>query len=77
MKSDLSNLRNILIEVFNEANVPIDIMDLKIDSLSQWDSMGNFSLLLAVEEHFKIKFSFDEIQSLKSVKSIYKVINDR
>lgn len=42
----------------------------KIDDIKEWDSMGNFSLLLNIEEFYKIKFNIEEMSDLKSIKNI-------
>jgi|TARA_B100000787_G_C16088955_1_gene247998 acyl carrier protein len=50
------------------------LTDLKVYSIKEWDSLANFNILLEVEKKFKIKFSFDEITEINSIKSIKKVI---
>ena len=60
----------ILKETFVEANIPKEITELKIGDLKGWDSLGNFNLLLAIEEDFSIRFSMEQISGIKSVKDI-------
>ena len=50
------------------------LTDLKVYSIKEWDSLANFNILLEVEKKFKIKFSFDEITEINSIKNIKKVI---
>ncbi len=63
-------IKNILTEVFPKSKIPKKINGLKINDLKEWDSLGNFNLLLAVEEKYKIKFSMKEISEIKSIKSL-------
>ena len=60
-------IKNILTEVFPKSKIPKKINGLKINDLKEWDSLGNFNLLLAVEEKYKIKFSMKEISEIKSI----------
>ena len=43
----------------------------------KWDSMGNFNVLLAVEKNFKIKFSSNQFNEIKSVKEILKIVKKK
>ena len=54
-----------------------DIVSLKIGDLNDWDSLGNFNLLLAIEQFYKVRFSNEEISGLKSVKEIVSSLNDK
>ena len=70
------NLRQILVETFKKTKIPEDIGDLKMGDFDEWDSIGNFNLLLAVEESFQIEFDFNELETTTSVHQIQKKIND-
>lgn len=70
------NLRDILIETFRKSKIPEDISDLKMGDFDEWDSLGNFNLLLAVETQYKIQFDMDELENLTSVARIQKSIDD-
>lgn len=61
---------DILKEVFPSSDIPNFVLDLKIGDIIEWDSIGNFNLLLYLEEFYNIKFSFDEIVHLNSVSTI-------
>ena len=49
----------------------------KIYDHEKWDSLGNFNILLAVEKHFKIRFSSREFNQLKSFKEILKIVKQK
>lgn len=70
------NLRNILMQTFKNSTIPEEIKDLKMGDVDEWDSLGNFNLILAVESQYKIQFNMDELENLTSVSSIQKAIED-
>ena len=76
MKEIIVNLRDILIKTFNNSVIPEEIKNLKMGDFDEWDSLGNFNLLLAVETEYKIQFDFDELENLTSVASIQKAIDN-
>ena len=47
-------------KVFPKSKIKKNIKDLKINSLKEWDSLGNFNLLLEIEKQFNFRFkNFD------------------
>ena len=44
------------------------------EDIEGWDSLVNINIVVALEEHFKIKFSLDEITNINSVEDIIKMI---
>jgi len=70
------NLRDILIKTFNNSVIPEEIKDLKMGDIDEWDSLGNFNLILAVETQYEIQFSMDELENLTSIAAIEEVIED-
>lgn len=70
MNNTTSDLKKILKKVFTTANVPSNIKNLKIYDIPEWDSLGNFNLLLEIEKHYKIRFSEVEISEITSIKKI-------
>ena len=69
-------LRDILIQTFKNTSIPEEIKDLKMGDFDEWDSLGNFNLLLAVETKYKIQFDFNELENLTSIASIQKAIDN-
>ena len=48
-----------------------------INTVKNWDSVGNFNLLLRIENDLKIKFSTNEFNSLNNFKSILKNVENK
>lgn len=49
----------------------------KLLDYEEWDSIGNFNILLACEEKFKIKFTANEFSKLRSFKEILAVVKKK
>ena len=69
-------LKEILKNTFKNSLIPEDISDLKMGDFDEWDSLGNFNLILAVEQHFQVQFEIDDLENLTSIKAIQMRIND-
>jgi len=67
---DLKDIENILYEVFPVKKFPKKIEELKYEDFNEWDSLGNFNLLLAVEEFYNIRFTMEEMSNIRSVKEL-------
>jgi acyl carrier protein len=67
---DLKDIENILFEVFCVKKFPKKIEELKCEDFKEWDSLGNFNLLLAVEEFYSVRFTMDEITNIRSVEEL-------
>ena len=70
------NLRDILIKTFKNSTVPEEIEDLKMGDFEEWDSLGNFHLILAIETEFQIQFDMDDLEKLTSISEIQKAIDN-
>jgi acyl carrier protein len=77
MKIELSELRDVLVTTFSSSQVPGDVSELKMNDIDEWDSLGNFTLLLAVEEKFNVKFDLIEMPDLNSVSSIIRALEHK
>ena len=64
--------------VFNKTfkKKPKFSINLKINDFSDWDSLGNFNLLLNVEEFYNFRFTTEEISKLSSIKEVIKILKD-
>ena len=73
----IDELREILEKTFPNENISENIRTLKLGDLESWDSLGNFNLLLAIEEFYDLRFSMDEIESIKSVNKIIEILEEK
>ena len=70
------SLRQILIDTFTKSNIPENIDDLKMGDFEEWDSIGNFNLILAVEQKYKVQFDMENLDRIKSIKDIKKFLEN-
>ena len=71
------DIKKILKDTFSKSKIPNDISKLKMGDIKEWDSLGNFNLLLTIEREFKIRFSMKEISEIKSIKSLEQNLKKR
>ncbi len=70
------DLKKILIETFRNSSIPDNIDHLKMGDLEEWDSLGNFNLILAIEQKAGIQFDFDQLENLNSISEIRKALDN-
>ena len=73
---NLAILRKLMAEIFPSATISEDVTELSIGSFKEWDSLGNFNLLLAIENEFNVRFSIEEIGEIKSVSQIMEFLEN-
>ena len=67
-------------QIFNDIFLRDDIAltpDMTASDIDGWDSFRQIEIILAVEEHFGIKLSTREIDSLRCVGDLARVIEER
>jgi acyl carrier protein len=62
----LQELNIIFIDVMDNKTININRQTNALD-IDEWDSLTHVQLIVAIEKHFKIKFSSLEIRELKNV----------
>jgi len=77
MSSEMDILREILISIFSNSTIPKDCSKLGIGDLDEWDSLGNFNFLLAVEEEYDLRFDIEEMADIKSVQDVVNYLATR
>tara|TARA_B100001013_G_scaffold333410_1_gene250341 strand:+ start:618 stop:848 length:231 start_codon:yes stop_codon:yes gene_type:complete len=72
----MSNIDNRIVEAlkktFTKSKIPKKIDNLKLGDLKEWDSLGNFHLLLEIEKIFNCRFGLKVFSEIKSIKDIKK-----
>tara|TARA_B100000900_G_scaffold412212_1_gene433538 strand:+ start:1678 stop:1920 length:243 start_codon:yes stop_codon:yes gene_type:complete len=80
MKKNNEKILRALKIIFSKSKIPRNIDKLKIGDIKEWDSLGNFNLLLEIEKTFKIRIdtkSFNNIKSIKDIKQYLKKSENR
>ena len=69
-------LQKIFRETFNDtgADVDLNMSSDGINSVYGWDSIKHVELIFMIENEFDIKFSLEELQSMKTIKEILDTI---
>lgn len=77
MKMTQSDLLVLFKEVFPTAEFDCDFNTLELNSIAEWDSLGNLNLLLRVEEEFAIRFSSLELSEVKSISQLINILKNK
>ena len=70
MSKKFIRLIDILKKNFPRNKIPKKISNLRINDLEGWDSLGNFNLLLLIEDTYNVRFTQKEISTITSCKEI-------
>ena len=70
----MDELNKIFIQIFKDETINISNVNNSSD-IPNWDSLNNMHLIVAIEDHYDIRFELEEIQSLKNVGELYNCIN--
>lgn len=76
MKSKIFLIREIKKIFKEELKINVDLND-KIYDHKQWDSLGNFNVLLRCEKYFNIKFNSKEFTEINSFKEIFNIVKNK
>ena len=68
-------LRNIFRDMFDDENMKIAEDTTRTD-IEDWDSVAQVKLVLTIEEEFGIRFSTEEVASIKSVGDFIRAIDN-
>ena len=63
-------IEGIFCEVMEREPLPDNFEDLKFGDIPEWDSLANMNFLMSIENAFSVRFSFDEMSELISIKLI-------
>lgn len=71
-----SQVRDIMADTLNidESELPEDISQ---QSYSRWTSLYQMTLLMALEEHFGVTFSMNEMSAMTSLSKIVELLRQR
>ena len=66
-------LQGIFRDVFDDETIEL-FDEMTAADIEDWDSLTHVQLIVAIEKHFGLKFSADDIMKLKNVEDIIKLI---
>ena len=72
----LAELQPIFQDVFDDEELAVT-EETNASDVEDWDSLAQIRIVMAVEKHFSIKFTFDELQSLKNVGDMVNLIQEK
>jgi acyl carrier protein len=71
-----SRLTDIFLDIFNDDTIVLS-PDLSADQVADWDSFAHINLIVTIESRFKIKFNTAELESLRNVGQLVKLIGEK
>lgn len=75
-KNTIDHVRVICQKVFNNANLEIS-ENTSASDISNWDSLNHVVLIMEIEKFFDVKFALGELQELKNIGALIKLIENK
>lgn len=72
----IKQVNNIFIDVLDDDDIVLS-RETTANDIEEWDSLNHIQLVVAIEKHFKIKFTSSEIQNFKNVGEMCAVISTK
>lgn len=80
MNQDLDTILNqfnhIFIDVLDEEDITLKLSSTAED-VDEWDSLTHVQLVVAIEKHFKVKFTVAELEGFKDVGAMCQGVLDK
>lgn len=76
IKDIITELLPIFTDILDNENIALDETTTAND-IEEWDSLNHIQLVVAVEKHFKMKFTAQEVQSWRNVGQMCQAIQQR
>ena len=62
----LNSLEEIFKDIFDDEELKLE-RETSADDIDDWDSLAQINLIVAIEKEFNVKFSLEEVATLKNV----------
>ena len=72
----LAKLNELFRDLFDDPALTVD-PETTADDVEEWDSVSHISMIVAVEQMFGIKIKTAEIESLKNVGDLVRIVADK
>ena len=72
----LAELQPIFQDIFDDEELAVT-EETSASDIEDWDSLVQIRIVMAVEKHFSVKFTFDELQVLKNVGDMIDLIQEK
>jgi acyl carrier protein len=69
-------LDEIFQDVFDDESIHVTATTTAAD-IEDWDSLEHINLVVAIENHFKIKFNMNQVTSMKNVGEMVDIIEEQ
>ena len=69
----LMEIQEIFCTVFDDDSIVLSSSTTS-DDIEDWDSLEQINLLVAIEKHFSVKFSLDDVHDLANVGAICNIV---
>lgn len=69
-------LNEVFRDVFDDENIVVTD-ETTADDIEDWDSLEHINLIVAVEDHFDMKFNMGEVSTMKNVGEMADIILSR
>ena len=72
----LKELNKIFITYFNNKKIKL-VEKTTAKDIKEWDSLAQVALIILIEKKFKLKFSVKEVENLKNIGDMVKLIGSK
>ena len=76
MRDILGELQPIFHEVFDDDSIVVT-NETNADMIEDWDSLSHIRLVAAISKYFGVKFALGELQGLKNVGDMVKLLQEK
>jgi len=72
----IAQFQEIFIDVLDEDDIVLNA-ETTADDIDEWDSLTHVQLIVAIEKHFKVKFTVTELEEYKNVGAMCKAVAEK